>query len=140
VLPQGTRVWGCRQAGIPGRRGNEDVRYGLLADAVVGFHFLWILFLVLGAWWGRSHRLVRMVHLAALILAFLVETLDWFCPLTHLELWLRHRGSLGGYSESFIAHYLNQLIYLDVSHTLIVILTILLCMLNLWWYLPRRKG
>lgn len=113
--------------------------YRLLADALVSFHFLWIIFLIVGGWWGRRYRYVRVLHIAALVLAFFVEAFDWYCPLTHLEAWLRGKGAQAGYHDSFIAHYLNKLIYLDAPHTPIVILTVLLCLGNLWLYLGARK-
>ncbi|GFO61812.1 hypothetical protein GMST_41370 [Geomonas silvestris] len=115
--------------------------YAFLADLVVSFHFLWILFLIFGGWWGRRYRWVKRIHLAGLVLAFFVETFDWFCPLTHLEVWLREKGDQAGYSGAFIGHYLNQLIYLDASRSLMALLTILLCLVNAWWYLspPKRR-
>lgn len=114
--------------------------YGFFADTVVVFHFVWILFLILGGLWGRSHRWVGRVHVAALGFAVLVETFDWFCPLTHLEVWLRRKGNQAGYSESFIPHYLNQLIYLEAPHRLIVLFTVAICAANAWLYLAKRKS
>jgi len=115
------------------------VPYGFLADAVTALHFLWILFLVFGGWWGRRIRRVARLHLAGLVFACLVEGFDWFCPLTHLEVWLRRKGAQAGYAESFIAHYLGRLIYIDLPHSLIVILTLALCGANAWLYLAKRK-
>jgi hypothetical protein len=113
--------------------------YGLLADAVVAVHFLWILFLILGGWWGRRIRAVARIHLAGLAFAFLIESFDWYCPLTHLEVWLRREGPHAGYAESFLTHYLNRLIYIDLPHPLIVWLTLILCAANAWLYLSSRK-
>jgi len=113
--------------------------YSRLADAVVSIHFLWILFLLVGGWWGRRHRWVGRIHIAGLAFALPLELFDWYCPLTHLEVWLREKGARAGYHDSFISHYLNKLIYLDVPHAPIVILTVLLCLANLWLYLSARK-
>ena len=66
--------------------------YKLLADCVVLCHFLWILFLIFGGIWGRRRRWVRFVHVPALFFAFFIEISDWYCPLTHLEVWLRVTG------------------------------------------------
>jgi hypothetical protein len=115
------------------------VSYGRLADAVVLFHFLWILFIILGGWWGRRYRRIGQIHVAALSFALLVEGFDWYCPLTHLEVWLRGKGAQAGYHDSFITHYLNKVIYLDLPHTPVVIATLLLCLANLWLYLGARK-
>jgi hypothetical protein len=115
--------------------------YGLFADCVVLIHFLWILFLIFGGFWGRKRRLVRYVHLPALFLAGLVEIFDWYCPLTHLEVWLRRRQSTAaGYTGAFIAHYLERIIYIDLSRRLSVALTILMLAMNCFIYLRRRDG
>ena len=113
--------------------------YGFLADLVVAGHFIWIQFLIFGGWWGRRIRWVAAVHLAGLTFASLVEGLDWYCPLTHLEVWFRRKGSQSGYTESFISHYLNQFIYIDLPHPLVVSLTLALCAANAWLYLPKGK-
>jgi hypothetical protein len=113
--------------------------YGWLADAVVSIHFLWIMFLILGGWWGRKNRWIAGIHVTGLAFAFMIETFDWFCPLTHLEVWLRRKGSQGGYAESFITHYLNRIIYIELPHSLIVSLTIALCAANAWLYLSKAK-
>jgi hypothetical protein len=115
--------------------------YGLFADSVVLLHFLWILFLIFGGFWGRRKRLVRYVHLPGLVLAGFVEIFDWYCPLTHLEVWLRQRQSTAaGYTGSFIALYLERIIYIDLSRRLFVVLTILLLAVNCVIYLRRRNG
>src|SRR6266700_7442381 len=114
--------------------------YKLIADGVVLFHFLWILFLIFGGFWGRKCRGVRLVHVPALFFAAWVELFDWYCPLTHLEVWLRRKqGAELGYSGSFIGHYLERLIYLDVDRRVIVLLTLLLCGVNGWLFLGRRR-
>jgi hypothetical protein len=113
--------------------------YARLADTVVLIHFLWILFLLLGGWWGRRYRWVGRIHVAGLAFAFLVEGCDWYCPLTHLEVWLREKGAQAGYHDSFLTHYLNKLIYIEVPHTSIVMLTLLLCLGNIWLYLRAGK-
>jgi hypothetical protein len=116
------------------------VLYQRLADAVVLIHFFWILFLIGGGWWGRRYRLVGWVHIIGLSYAFLVEIFNWYCPLTDLEVWLRGKGAQTEYHGSFITHYVNKLIYLDVPHSPIVILTLLLCLGNLWLYFYGRRG
>ncbi len=84
---------------------------------------------------------MRYVHLPGLVLAGIVEIFDWHCPLTHLEVWLRRRQSTAaGYTGSFIAHYLERIIYIDLSRRLIVVLTILLLAVNCVIYMRRRNG
>jgi hypothetical protein len=112
--------------------------YGLLADGVVLFHFLWILFLIFGGFWGRKYRPVRYIHIPAVLFAWMVEVFDWYCPLTHVEVWLRSRQyPAGGYSGSFITHYLERVIYLDLPRGFIIFLAFLLIAMNCLLYLRR---
>lgn len=113
--------------------------YARMADAVVAIHFLWILFLIFGGWWGRRYLWLGRIHIAGLVLAFLVEVFNWYCPLTDIEVWFREKGAQAGYRESFITHYLGSLIYLEISHIPIVILTILICLGNIWLYRSAWK-
>ncbi|MBA3061338.1 MAG: DUF2784 domain-containing protein [Nitrospirae bacterium] len=113
--------------------------FKILADIVVFVHFLWILFLIFGAFFGRKNRRIKIFHISGLAFAFVMQLLDWYCPLTHLEVWLRekHNPALT-YSGSFIIHYLEKLIYIELSPYLILILTILLCGFNTWIYLRKK--
>ncbi|MEW6115814.1 MAG: DUF2784 domain-containing protein [Nitrospirota bacterium] len=114
--------------------------YKILADIVVLIHFCWILFLFFGAIWGVKHKMVRVVHLGGLAFAIMMQLFGWYCPLTHLEVWLRmkHAPSLA-YTGSFIIYYAEKLIYLDVTPTVIFIATLILCGFNIWMYLGKRK-
>ncbi len=101
--------------------------YGILADTVVLVHLLWILFLIVGAHWGRKHRPVMVVHGVGLVFAVVSQVFGWYCPLTHLEVWLRKRqNSAQAYHGSFIAHYAEKLVYIDVSPGIILALTLVL--------------
>ena len=114
--------------------------YKLLADAVVLLHLAWIVFLFAGAVWGRKYRAVRILHLSGLSFAIVSEIMDWICPLTHLEAWLRSRHDPAlTYTGSFIAHYVEKLIYIDISRTAVFILTILLVAFNLWMYYGKKQ-
>jgi hypothetical protein len=115
--------------------------YELLADAVVFVHFLWILFLISGAVWGVRHRAIKVVHVGGLFFAFVINVFGLYCPLTDLETWLRAEGSpSGAYGGSFIAHYLEKLIYLDVPEYIIALMSVALCAFNAWVYLRRRPA
>jgi len=112
----------------------------ILADVVVLIHFLWILFLFLGALWGIKHKIVRLLHLSGLAFAFIIQIFDWYCPLTHLEVWLRSKHSPTlTYTGSFIIYYVEKIVYLQLSRSLVFILTILLCGLNIWLYLRKKR-
>jgi hypothetical protein len=113
--------------------------YKILADIVVLIHFLWILFLFFGAFWGIKNKGVKIFHLSGLAFAFIIQIFDWNCPLTHLEVWLRskHSPSLT-YVGSFIIHYVEKIVYIEISRFVVLMFTILLCGLNAWLYLRKR--
>ncbi|HEV8631544.1 MAG TPA: DUF2784 domain-containing protein [Thermoanaerobaculia bacterium] len=85
--------------------------YTLFAEAVVAFHFAFVLFVVLGGllvWrWPR----LAWLHLPCAVWGVLVEATGLICPLTPLEAWLRQRAGLALYEGGFIAHYLLRLLY-----------------------------
>jgi hypothetical protein len=115
--------------------------YKILADIVVLVHFLWILFLFLGAIWGVRNRAIKIFHLSGLVFAFIIQVFDSYCPLTYLELWLRSKHSPAlTYGGSFIIHYVEEIVYIDLSRYLVLILTILLCVFNAWFYLRRKHS
>ena len=114
--------------------------YKILADSVVLTHFLWIIFLFFGAFWGVKNRTVKMFHISGLAFAFVIQIFDWYCPLTHLEVWLRSKhASALAYTGSFIIHYVEEIVYVELSRTLILILTLILCGLNTWLYLRKIR-
>ena len=85
--------------------------YRLLADFVVVAHGAFILFVVLGSLLVFRWRWMAWVHLPAAAWGAAVEFFGWFCPLTHLEQFLRHASGAAGYSGGFIEHYLIPIIY-----------------------------
>jgi hypothetical protein len=115
----------------------------ILADIVVVVHLLWILFLIAGAYWGVKRRLVMMIHGTGLVVAMVSQVFGWYCPLTHLEVWLMEKAQPStAYHGSFIAHYAKQLVYIDVPPSVIFVLTLVLIVVNGWlyWRALRKKG
>jgi len=114
--------------------------FRMLADTVVFIHFLWIVFLIFGACAGRRYQTVKYLHISGLAFAFMLQVFDWYCPLTHLEVWLRAQHDPGRlYAGSYIIHYLEKIIYIEVDRWMIVILTIALCGINAWIYGRGKK-
>ncbi len=112
--------------------------YKILADITVLIHFLWIIFLFLGGIWGRRSGLVKIFHLSGLAFALIIQTFDWYCPLTYLEVWLRAKHSPDlTYAGSFIINYVERIVYIEISHSIILIVTLLLVALNLWIYIRK---
>jgi len=113
--------------------------YKILADIVVLIHFLWILFLIFGALLGVRNKAIKIIHISGLILAAVIQIFGWYCPLTDLEVWLRakHDPSLA-YAGSFIIHYVEGLIYIEISPWVIFAFTVLLLGFNVWFYLRKK--
>jgi len=83
----------------------------LAADGVLLFHLAFILFALLGAALAVRWRWMPLVHLPAAAWGFFVELTGRVCPLTNLENDLRISAGQSGYTESFVEHYLLQVIY-----------------------------
>jgi Protein of Unknown function (DUF2784) len=95
------------------------VPFKMLADIVVVFHLLIVLFILLGVplvyvgaalhWtWVRSWRW-RILHLGAILFVAAESTLGITCPLTLWEDMLRGHPTAGG----FIERWIDQLIFYD---------------------------
>lgn len=114
--------------------------YRLAADGVVLVHFLWIVFLIIGAFIGRKYQAVKIFHIIGLCFAVIMQFFGWYCPLTYLEIWLRqkHDPSLS-YSGSFIIHYIEKIVYIELSPWIIFILTLILVSISAYLYFVRSK-
>ena len=107
---------------------------------VVFVHFLWIVFLVFGGLIGKRSKPVRVFHVGGLIFAVMMQVFGWYCPLTHLEFWLRRQyDPFGFYPHSFITYYLEKLIYVEVSRSLVFALTVLIVGFNAVLYLRSSR-
>jgi len=111
------------------------------ADFVVLIHFLWILFLIFGAFVGRKHRALKIFHIAGLGFAVVMQIFGWYCPLTHLEIWLRkrHDPSLAQHG-SFIIHYVEKIVYIELSLAIIFVLTLILVVVNGYIYFRSKEN
>ena len=114
--------------------------YRILADIVVLVHFLWILFLLFGAFWETRIKAAKIIHLSGLFFALFIQGFGWYCPLTYLEVWLRSRHDPGlAYTGAFIAHYVERVVYLELPRLFILVLTLFLVGLNALFYLRKKK-
>ncbi|HMA61371.1 MAG TPA: DUF2784 domain-containing protein [bacterium] len=85
--------------------------YSILADLIIVFHFLFIAFVVAGAFLVLKWHWVIYIHIPAAIWGVLIEIEQWICPLTPLEVRLRMAAGESFYEGGFIAHYLVPIIY-----------------------------
>jgi hypothetical protein len=105
--------------------------YRVLTDITFIIHLGWIVFLVAGAYWGRKSLPVMAAHGLGLAFSIVMQVFGWYCPLTHLEFWLRERYDSGAaYPGSFITHYAERLIYLNIPPWFIFAFTVVLVLVN----------
>ena len=97
------------------------------AEAVLILHLAWIFFLASGIVLLCRHSRWRVVHLAGVAYAVAKNLLlPWPCPLTDLEQWCLERAGAVSYRGSFIAHYVEPLVYPETTHLLLIGVTVLL--------------
>ena len=132
--------------------------YALLADAVLVLHAAVVLFVVgglvlvlLGNWrgWPWVNRpWFRLAHLAAITVVVAESWLGLTCPLTTLEWWLRARAGMAPYETSFIAYWLQTLLFYEAPWWVFALAYTVFGALvaAAWWRFPptwagsRRKG
>jgi hypothetical protein len=83
----------------------------ILADALVGLHFLFVAFVVAGGFLAWRWRRVAWIHIPVALWGVLIEFAGWVCPLTPLENHLRHAAGDAGYAGGFIEHYVIPIVY-----------------------------
>jgi hypothetical protein len=100
--------------------------YGVLSDVILVVHFAFVAFIIVGfgiVWigyfcrWGFVHNFrFRLAHMLAMGFVVAESLVGMVCPLTTWENELRRRAGEGAaYRESFIEHWLGQVLYYDVS-------------------------
>lgn len=85
--------------------------FRLLADLVVAAHFLFIIFIAVGALLAWRWPRLCWLHLPAFIYGAVIITVGFTCPLTPLEKHLRRLGGQQEYAGGFVDHYLTGVIY-----------------------------
>ena len=95
---------------------------------------MFILWVVFGALLTRSRRVLRWLHIVSLIWGILTEVLPWPCPMTQLENWLEVKAVVEPAQGGFLLHYLDRLVYPDISSTVLTIAAVVVCGLNLAYY------
>lgn len=111
-----------------------------LASAVLFLHALFIVWVTFGAVFTRSRPILRWLHIVSLIWGILAELTPWPCPLTLLENWLEQKAGVAPYQGGFLLHYLDKLVYPDISAKALTVAGVLVCAFNLAIYGRQAWG
>ncbi len=123
--------------------------YNLLADAILIIHFAFVVFVVFGflliligllaKWNWVRNRIFRIVHLVAIGVVVVQAWFGQYCPLTLWENELRYRAGESGYTESFIEHWLHEILFYQAAPWVFTtIYTIFGALVLIAWFLDRR--
>ena len=124
--------------------------YLVAADATLFIHASFVGFVVFGlilvfvgklvSWsWVRNRRF-RIIHLAAIGIVVLQSWFSVICPLTLWEMELRDRAGDVTYPGSFVAHWLETLLYYRAPEWVFILLYTLfgaLVVSSWFWVRPR---
>jgi hypothetical protein len=117
----------------------------LTADLVLLIHLGFILFVGIGGLLALRWHHLAWLHLPAVIWGAAIELHgSIICPLTPLEIDLRHAAGQAGYEGGFIGHYLVPLVYPPgLTPSIQVLIGVCVIVLNLVVYayllLHRRR-
>jgi len=111
------------------------VFHGFLADVVVGVHFIFILFVILGGLIVLRWKRWAWIHIPCFLWGALIEFSGWFCPLTPMENWLRQSGGEAGYPTPFVEHYILPILYpTELTRELQIVLGLIVIAINIGVY------
>lgn len=123
---------------------------GLLADILLIVHFLYVLavvlpvpLIVLGGifrWSWVANSWFRNIHLGMILILMVQAVFGWICPMTDWEVVLRIQAGEPVYGGSFVAHWVEELLYYDLSEETfnVIYLGFGLLVLFLYWFVPSR--
>ena len=111
--------------------------YRFLAVAVLTVHLAWIVWVIFGWVITRNRPILRWFHILSLIYSILIENLSWPCPLTVAETRLEELAGIRAYHEPFLVHYMDALVYPNISQTLLTWCASAVCVVILGVYAMR---
>ena len=129
---------------------DTNLIYLVVADTVLLIHTLFVAFVILGLllvlaggllhWsWVRNRRF-RIAHLAAIVIVVLQSWFSIICPLTLWEMNLREKAGDTTYPGSFVAHWLETLLYYRAPEWVFIVVYTLfgaLVVASWFWVRPR---
>jgi len=128
--------------------------YRIAADAILVTHTLFVAFVVFGQilvligatrhWRWIRNFWFRITHLVAIAVVVLQSWLNRICPLTTWEMELRARAGQTTYSDTFVSHWLQDILFYEApAWVFVVSYTLFGTLVVASWLLipptPRRK-
>jgi hypothetical protein len=130
---------------------NTSALYRLAADITLFLHVSFVAFVVVGlilifigsalSWKWVRNPWFRWAHLAAIGIVVVQSWFGVICPLTTLEMALRSRAGAAVYPGSFVAHWLETILYYEapawvfaVCYTAFAVLVV-----GSWFWIPPRR-
>ena len=117
--------------------------YEFLATLTLITHFLFIIFVILGALLFFVKPWTLYFHIPAFIYGVYVELTQSICPLTYLENYFLTKANLATYSASFIQNYLYAIIYpINLTKEIQISLGVALLIINgiIYGFIIKRKN
>jgi len=129
---------------------SADQLFLLGADLLLALHVLFVAFVIFGLvlillgrlrhWSWVRNPYFRIAHLAAIGVVVIQSWIGVICPLTTWEMALRERAGDAVYAGSFIAHWLEQLLYYQAPAWVFVVCYTMfgaLVLVSWFWVRPR---
>ena len=116
--------------------------YEFLATLTLIIHFLFIIFVILGALLFFIKPWILYFHILAFLYGVYVELTQSICPLTYIENYFLTKANLASYSTSFIQNYLYAIIYpINLTKEIQISLAIALLIINgiIYRFIIKRK-
>jgi len=124
--------------------------YLILADALLFLHVLVVVFIVAGlvaiyagktfAWSWVRNPWFRILHIATISIVALQSWIGVICPLTSWEMSLRNQAGGTVYSGSFIAHWLETLLYYQLPAWIFTLVyTVFAALVLASWFFVRPR-
>lgn len=127
--------------------------YAILADILVGFHFLYVMFVIIGQvlillggilrWSWVRNIAFRIVHILSIGIVAAQALANVMCPLTIWEYQLREKaGQTANWDISFVGRLFRLIIFFDFPSWFFTILHVgffSIVLISLVFIPPRRK-
>jgi Protein of Unknown function (DUF2784) len=122
----------------------------LMADMIMLIHFSFIVFVVVGQclimigyhrkWHWTVNRLIRGVHLAAVLYVVVQAWAGKWCPLTLLENRYREAAGQEVYRTAFIQHWVGRVMYYDAPQWVFTLIyTLFGSLVLVYWFLSEKR-